>query len=97
MGILVILEAQVKPENVSDMKSFLAEGLVGIRAEDGCQEIHAYSNTEDSGNIVLVELWDSRAHHEKHLARATETGSMNKAAAMLTGPPVIRYYERIDS
>ena len=96
MSVLVILEVQAKPENVSEVKSYMAGAAVGIRAEDGCQDIYAYANTEDPGNMIFVEHWDSRAHYEKHLARAMESESANKAVAMLTGPPSIRYFERID-
>ncbi len=95
MSVLVILEVQAKPENVSEVKSFMAGATAVVRAEDGCQDIYAYANTEDPGNVIFVEHWDSRAHYEKHLARAAESGSMDKAVAMLIGPPSIRYFERI--
>ena len=95
MSVLVMLEIQVKPEHVSNMKSFLAEVLPDTRAYDGCQGIDVYSNTEDSGNMVAIEHWDSRAHYEKYLAWRTETGVLDKMGAMLAGPPSIRYFERI--
>ncbi len=97
MSVLVLLEAQVKSEAVDDMKSFLAEILPDTRAYDGCQGIDAHFNIEDTGNMVLVEHWDSRAHYEKYLAWRTETGVLDKLGAMLTGPPSIRYFEKIDA
>jgi putative transposase len=33
-----------------------------------------YFNTEDGSNMVVVEHWDSRSHHEKYLTWRTETG-----------------------
>jgi quinol monooxygenase YgiN len=97
MSVLVLLEAQVKSEDISDMKSYLAEILPDTRAYDGCQGIDVYFDTEDTGNMVLVEHWDSRAHYEKYLAWRTETGVLDKVVAMLAGPPSIRYFERIDA
>ncbi len=96
MSVLVLLEAQVKPEDISDMKSFMAEILPNTRAYDGCQRIDTYVNTEDTGSVVMVEHWESRAHYEKYLAWRTETGVMDKIGTMLAGPPSIRYFERID-
>ena len=96
MSVLVLLEAQVKPEDISDMKSYMAEILPDTRAYDGCQRIDVYFNTEDTSSMVGVEHWDSRAHHEKYMAWRTETGVMDKIGAMLAGPPSIRYFERID-
>jgi quinol monooxygenase YgiN len=97
INVLVVGEIHVKPEDVSRMKSLLAEILPGTRAYDGCQGIDVYSDTEDSSCLVLIEYWDSRAHHGKYIAWRTETGVMEKVGAMLAGPPVMRYYEKIDA
>jgi quinol monooxygenase YgiN len=97
VSVLVVGEIHVKPEDVSKMKSLLAEIFPGTREYDGCQGIDSYSDTEDSSSMLLIERWDSRAQHEKYMAWRTETGVMDKVGAMLAGPPVIRYYERIDA
>lgn len=94
MSVLVLLEAPVKAEEISNMTSYLAELLPESLEYDGCQGMDLYFNTEDNGNMVLVEHWDSRAQHEKYLGWRTETGVMDKLGAMLAGPPSIRYFER---
>ena len=97
MSVLVLVELQVKSEDVSDMKSYLAEIFPDTRAYDGCQKIDVYFNTEDTGNMVLVEHWDSPAHYEKYRAWRAENGVSDKFEAMFAGPPSIRYFERIDA
>ena len=97
MSVMVLLEATVKSEDVSNMKSYMAEMLPETRACDGCQAIDVYFNTKDEGKMVLVEHWDSRPHHEKYLGWRTETGVMDKIGGMLAGPPSIRYFERVDA
>jgi len=97
MGVLVLLEARVKPEDVSNMKSYLAEIFPESRAYEGCQAMDAYFSMEDEGAMVMVERWESRPHHEKYLGWRTETGVMDKLGGMLAGPPSIRYFERADS
>ena len=97
MSVLVLVEAPVKSEDVSNMKSYMAELFLDTRAYDGCQAIDVYFNTDDEGIMVLVELWDSRPHHEKYLGWRTETGVMAKIGGMLAGPPSIRYFERADA
>ena len=37
MGVVVLLELQVKPEAVNDVKGMLKENLPDTRAYDGCQ------------------------------------------------------------
>ena len=97
MSVLVLLEAPVKSEDISNMKSYMAEILPDTRAYDGCRGVDAYFNTEDAGNMVLVEYRDSRAQYEKYVGWRTETGVMYKIGAMLAGPPSIRYFERTDA
>ncbi len=97
MSIRVLLEASVKSDDVSNMKSYLAEIFPGTRSYPGCQGIDAFFNTEDTANMVLVEHWDSRADFEKYLGWRTETGVMDKLGGMLAGPPSIRYFQRTDA
>jgi quinol monooxygenase YgiN len=97
MSVTVLLEAPVKPENVSNMKSYMAELLPDSRKYEGCRGMDVYFNTEDKNTMVVLERWDSRQHHEKYLGWRTETGVMDKIGGMLAGPPSIRYFERADA
>lgn len=97
MSVLVLLEAPVKTEEISKMKSYLAEIFPGTRSYDGCKGIDVYFNVENAGNMILIERWDSRAHHEKYLGWRTETGVMGKLGGMLAGPPTIRYFDRAEA
>ena len=97
MSVMVLLEAPVKADEISHLKSYLAEIFPETREYDGCQGIEAYFNLDDKGKIVLVERWDSRAHHEKYLGWRTETGVMDKIGSMLAGPPSMRFFEKVDA
>ena len=96
MSVIVLLEMKVKPEAVDAVKARLKEALPDTRAYDGCQGVDVCDNTEESGNLVFYERWDSRQHYEKYLAWRTETGAMEQLSASLAGPPSIRYFERVD-
>lgn len=97
MSVLVILEGQVQPEKIDELKSSLAGLFPGTRAYDGSQGIDAYFNMDDKGNMAILEKWESRGHHEKYLQWRTETGVMEKLGSMLIGPPSLRYFERADA
>ena len=97
MSVMVLLEAPVKAEEIGNMKTYLAEILPESRTYDGNQGLDVYFSTEDDGNMVLVEHWESRSHHEKYLGWRTETGVMDKLGGMLAGPPSIRYFERAEA
>jgi quinol monooxygenase YgiN len=97
MSTIVLLEMQVKPEAVDEMKAFLKKALPDTRAYDGCQGLDLYGNIDDTGNLVAYERWASRQHYEKYLAWRTETGVADQLGAMLAAPPSIRYFERVDA
>ena len=96
MSCVVLLEIQVKPEKVNDVKAMLKANLPDTRSYAGCQGIDVYDNLDDKGNMVAYERWDSPAHYQKYLAWRTETGELDKLGAYLAGPPSIRYFERVD-
>lgn len=93
---IVLLEANVKPECVDEVKAFLKEALPDTRAYDGCQGVDIYGNLDESTNLVFYERWDSREHYQKYLNWRAETGVLDQMASKLTGPPNIRYYDRVD-
>ncbi|MDH3602532.1 MAG: antibiotic biosynthesis monooxygenase [Candidatus Tectomicrobia bacterium] len=97
MSVVVLLEVQVKPEDVDNMKAYFKEILPDTRAYDGCQGIDVYGNLDESTNLVLYERWDSRQHYDNYLAWRAETGVVDRLGSMLSGPPSIRYYERVDA
>lgn len=97
MSVTILLDAQVKPEAVDEMISFLKEILPDTRVYEGCQGIEVQQNQEDSSNLVMIEKWESRQLYEKYLGWRTETGVMDKIGSMLSQPPSIRYFDQIDA
>ena len=96
MSVIVLLEMQVKPDAVDEMKSSLKKMLPDSRAFDGCQSIDIDGNTEDAGKLIFYERWESRKHHESYMAWRREAGAMDQTATMWVGTPSLRYFERID-
>jgi len=95
MSVVVLLELQVKPEAVNEVKATFKQILPDTRSYAGCLGVEVNSNQDDNGNIVLVEHWESRDHYQKYLAWRTETGALAALGASLTGPPKIRYYDHV--
>lgn len=92
MSVTVLLELQSKPESVDELTATFENILPETRRFEGCQSVEVISNQDDLCNLVLIEKWDSRQHHEKYLAWRTDTGALETLGAMLAQPPDIRYY-----
>jgi quinol monooxygenase YgiN len=96
MSVIVLVEMQVKPEAVNELKALLKQTLPDTRAYAGCQGIDIYGNVDDTGNLVFYERWETRDHYQRYVAWRMESGSLDKLTSKLTGPPKIRYYDRLD-
>ena len=97
MAVTVLLEIQAKPEHVDEIKSTFKEILPDTRAYEGCLGVDVISNQDESTNIVLVEKWETRQHYEKYLGWRQETGFVDRLVALLSAPPSIRYYDKVDA
>ncbi len=97
MPVSVLLEVKVKPEHLDDFTGAAKGAFPDTRAFDGNLEIYAVQNQDETNTFVLVEKWESKAHHQKYLAWRTETGFMEKLGALLAGPPSIRYFDIVDA
>ena len=96
MTVTIVLEAKAKPECLEQFEQALKANLPDTRAYDGCNFLDAYRNQDDATDVVIVEQWESKEHYEKYLAWRAETGMLDNLASLLTGPPSIRYYDRMD-
>jgi quinol monooxygenase YgiN len=92
----VIVEIEVKPELVSEMKLLLKKILTDTRAFDGFISIDVCHNLDSTGKFVFYEQWKSRRHYEKYLAWRIETGIIEQMTAMSVEPPIISYFELIE-
>ena len=96
MTVTVLLELKVKPECLQQIEEDLRVNLPDTRAYDGCKFLDAYRSQDDAADIVIVEQWESRERYEEYLAWRAETGMLDHLGSLLTGPPSIRYYDRLD-
>ena len=95
MAVTVILELPVKPEARDGMVYALKDALPVTRAFDGCIKIIPLTNQDDTNTIVLIEEWDTRAHHEAYMKFRTESGFIEAMMGMLTGEPRFMYLDTV--
>lgn len=96
MSVMVLVEMQVRPEAVNEVKALLKQTLPDTRAYAGCQRVDIYENLDDTGNLVFYQQWDTREHHQRYVGWRAETGALDKLAGKLTRPPKVRYFDRVD-
>ncbi len=95
MSVLVTLECSVKPEYASDLKNWLRDELHHTRGFDGCNGITVHGNQDSPNDLIFVEDWDSRQHHEKYHTWRAEKGDMQILMGWLAGEPTVRYFDNL--
>ncbi len=96
MSVKILLELQVLPEKIEELKASFALMLRDTRAFDGCIDLLVVTNQDDALNMVLIETWESREKYDKYMAWREETGGLDILGSMLSQPPSIRYFDGID-
>lgn len=86
MACQVLLEATIKDGCHDRLRSKFVELLPATRGFEGCIYLYIVKDQDKPSQIVIVELWETRAHYEKYLAWRTETGVMEELATMIENP-----------
>jgi quinol monooxygenase YgiN len=82
---------------VDTVKDLFKEILPDTRAYDGCQGVEVVENQDESGNVILIETWDSREKYDKYLGWRVETGLLDRLGPMLDGAPSVSYFDKVDA
>ena len=97
MSNTMTLEIPVKPEKVDEFVGIMKSALVDTRKYDGCQKVEMWTAEDSPGRLVLLEVWESKAHQEKYFAWRMESGMMEMMQDFLAGAPVVTWFEVHDS
>ena len=97
MAVCAILEMKANPGTGNDLVAAFKSTLPETRAFDGCVRIDMLQDSEDADRLVLVEVWETRAHHEKYLAWRREKGDIERRAGSFAERPSINYFDIADA
>lgn len=92
----VIFEAQIREESVDDAKAFFLKVIPDAREYDGCLYSGLFQSEKEPTSLLMVEDWETQAHHKKYLAWCTRSGMLRELLRYLSGPPTLRYYRTMD-
>ena len=84
MSVMVTSEMPVHKEKLEGFLDVLREALKETRAYEGCQKVETFVEME-TGNVVLVELWETAEHQQAYLNWRIETGLTEALSDFLAG------------
>ena len=97
MSIIIIVDAKLREESISAAAKFFAEIVPDTRRFEGCEGIDVCIDSEDAGNLVLVEKWASKEHYQKYHHWREETGVLQQILELLDGPVSCRILNVLDT
>jgi quinol monooxygenase YgiN len=92
----VVLEAKIREESVEDAKAFFKRVLPDARVYKGCICSKLYQSNIEPTCLLMVEDWETEAHHKQYLASCIKTGVLKEMLRLLSGPPSLKYYTTIE-
>jgi quinol monooxygenase YgiN len=95
LSITVLVEWQVKSQELSTTKALLQETFVSTLNFEGCQRYEVYENQDSPGDIVLLTQWNTRNQYTQYMEWRKETGILGQFGKTFANPPKIRYFESI--
>ncbi len=84
MSVMVTLEIPVIKDRVEDFLDVMREVLKETRIYEGCQKVETFLE-EETGRVVLVELWETAEHQQAYIKWRMETGLIDVLSEYLAG------------
>ncbi|MES0880508.1 putative quinol monooxygenase [Roseibium sp. SCP14] len=94
MSVWVTLEMTVREQQYAKLEPFLEEKLPAVRSYDGALSVSIFFD-QTSNQLLILEEWKSRQHHQSYIQSITENGVMQQLLSFMTTPPEVQYYDRV--
>lgn len=95
-SVLVVARVVAHRDRIFDLQSLLLGLLVSTRQEKGCIQYDLLHNNEDPTDFTFVEIWESQADLEAHLASDHLQAAIQQLEGLVTAPPDIRRYHLLE-
>jgi quinol monooxygenase YgiN len=92
MSVLCTVIWNIRPERSNEFVSTLGEMFVVTSTHEGFIRIHLFESDDSENHFILVQEWESTAHHQAYAKFRSDRGDTAKLAAMTAGPTLIHYW-----
>ncbi len=90
--VRVVARVVALPEQVERVKAILVDLVMPTRAEKGCIQYDLLQNQSDDTEFTFVEIWQTRADLDAHLASThLETAGHQLVGLLATGVDIRLY------
>lgn len=90
---LTIVTMQFEAPDPAAVVGPLAHYVVMTRREPGCRNVDLCASAGRPGRFLVIEKWESPAHHRRHLEAAVTAELAQSCAGLLAGAPTVELWD----
>ncbi|VAW70143.1 hypothetical protein MNBD_GAMMA10-2598 [hydrothermal vent metagenome] len=95
MSISFIIKFEVKEDAKAEFSSVMNNVRLNLPESRGCISVDIHRGSENESSYILVEKWETREFHEKHVEGLLSSGEWEKMASLLSEEPTGEYYTKM--
>ena len=92
MPFTVLLDLQLKPDNLDNAHAEIHTILTDTRAFAGCLGVEVLVGAQDRAHVLLVERWESAEHDAVYRAWRAGDGATNLGSLLAAAPTVSMFH-----
>ena len=94
-AVTVIARAKARAGSEAALEKAVREVVKPTQAEQGCLKYVLHRSLEDKAVFLIVERWDSKESHERHLAAPHVQRLFSQLPPLLAAAPDIQVFEAL--
>lgn len=95
MSEVFIIRFRTRPEQTEAFAATLPYVKRELSAVEGCSDVQVFRDEREPDRFSLVERWESKAHHERHMEGVMASGRWQQILDQLAEPPESSYFVEI--
>lgn len=95
MGVNVVVNFKVRPARLDSFMDLMKTVKAGLPQVPGCKSVKIYQDANDPLAFTLVEAWDSKDTHARHVKGLQDSGQWAAIAEHLAAEPVSSYFQEL--
>ena len=95
MAVAVVVNEKLKEGQTGAFVEYMREMIALTKQEDGCFAYDLYEAIDGSGDVVMVEIWESKEALDAHMASEHFKKFVPGGDVYKEAPPDIKIYSRL--
>lgn len=95
MGVNLVISFKVRANKLDSFLDLMKTVKAGLPQVPGCRSVKIYQDAADPLAFTLVEAWDTKEIHARHVQGLRDSGQWAAIAEHLSADPVSSYFQEL--